>query len=241
MFLDDFYTEDDRGLRISAAQGSRFAKGVAGDYNPLHDADNSRFCVPGDLMFSLAISRYGLSPHMEFRFTGMLGADTPLLLPPTDADSFELGDAGGKTCLEIRRSGEPAHDPRVIENLVCRYVSFSGHNFPHIMVPLMRRHGVMINTDRPMVIYESMSFELDRPAGPDLTLELADSSLEYNGKRGQSKLLFHFKEDGEEVGRGCKNMLLSGLREYREEKMMELVQRYEDCKTAFESQYGPDD
>jgi len=235
MFLDAFHNPDADGIRISAQQGSRFAKEVAGDFNPLHDPDNKRFCVPGDLMFSLVICRYGLSPHMEFRFSGMLGADTPLLMPATDADEFALRDANDKTYLEIKRSGEPVHDAEVIENLVRRYVAFSGHNFPHIMVPLMRQKGVMINTDRPMVIYESMSFQLDGPVGPDLTLELVDSNLEYSGKRGASKLHFEFRENGEVAGRGCKNILLSGLRDYEEEKMRDLVHRYEGWRAAHQN------
>ncbi len=233
MFLDSFFNENSTGLRISAQQASRFAKEVAGDFNPLHDPDNKRFCVPGDLMFSLVVSRYGLSPRMDFRFSGMLAADTPLLLPDTEDQAFSLLDGGGKTCLEVSRKGTPDHDPAVIENLVRRYVAFSGDNFPHIMVPLMEQQGVMINTARPLVIYESMSFELQRPATANLTLELADCSLEHRGKRGESKLHFHFKEGDEVIGRGCKNLLLSGLREYREEELTALVARYEGWKAAY--------
>jgi hypothetical protein len=233
MFLDSFYSDAPDGLRISARQGSRFAKEMAGDFNPIHDPDNKRFCVPGDLMFSLVVGRYGLSPKMEFRFSNMLGADVPLRLPDTDDDHFELRDGNDKTCLEIRRQGEPDRDPAVIENLVRRYVAFSGCNFPNIMVPLMEQHGVMINPDRPLVIYESMSFELRRPVSPELRLDLAASTLEHNGKRGESRLHFHFLERGEVVGEGCKNMLLSGLRAYRAEKLAELVERFEGWKAAY--------
>ena len=61
MFLDSFYNQNDSQLTISAEQGSRFAKAVSNDFNPIHDADSKRFCVPGDLLFAIALQRYGLS------------------------------------------------------------------------------------------------------------------------------------------------------------------------------------
>ena len=59
-FLSDFFLLDSAGCyEVSAEQGSRFAKEVAGDFNPIHDHDSKRFCVPGDLLFAIALSDFG--------------------------------------------------------------------------------------------------------------------------------------------------------------------------------------
>ncbi len=34
---------------------------VVDDFNPIHDEDNKRFCVPGDLLFSVLLANVGLS------------------------------------------------------------------------------------------------------------------------------------------------------------------------------------
>lgn len=78
MFLDDFHTLTDGRIRISAQQASQFAKRIAGDYNPIHNPDARRFCVPGDLLFALVLARFGLSQRMSFRFLSMVGDGTPL-------------------------------------------------------------------------------------------------------------------------------------------------------------------
>lgn len=70
MFLKEFYAIQDGCVAISAAQASMFAKEVAHDFNPLHDEDAKRFCVPGDLLFSLVLEKYGLSRNMHSRFPG---------------------------------------------------------------------------------------------------------------------------------------------------------------------------
>src|SRR5690554_6316705 len=80
MFLDEFHSVTDGRIGISADQASHFAKRVAGDYNPIHNPDARRFCVPGDLLFSLVLRRFGLSQRMNFRFLSMVGADVPLNL-----------------------------------------------------------------------------------------------------------------------------------------------------------------
>ena len=56
----DFYAQRGEYVVISAEQASRFAKGVAGDYNPIHNPDARRFCVPGDLLFTLVLVKFGL-------------------------------------------------------------------------------------------------------------------------------------------------------------------------------------
>ena len=66
MFLKEFYDTQENSIRIGANQASTFAKEIAHDFNPLHDADAKRFCVPGDLLFSLVLEKYGLSENMHF-------------------------------------------------------------------------------------------------------------------------------------------------------------------------------
>ena len=75
MFLKDFYSIHEGSISIIAEQASMFAKEVAHDFNPLHDVDAKRFCVPGDLLFSMALEKYGLSQNMHFVFAGMVGHD----------------------------------------------------------------------------------------------------------------------------------------------------------------------
>ena len=163
MFLQQFYTGDDSAstVSISAEQGSGFAKTISNDFNPIHDMDSKRFCVPGDLLFALVLERYGLSQQMRFDFSGMVSADTPLVMPDSPADQFEIADAREKIYLKVSRAGDPLQDQQVLESLIKNYVFFSGQNFPHILVPLMAEKNVMINPQRPLVIYESMSLELE--------------------------------------------------------------------------------
>ena len=78
MLLAPFYTKNANLIRISAQQASNFAKLQCFDFNPIHDPDNKRFCVPGDLLFSLALNIYGVSESMSFTFTNMVGADMGL-------------------------------------------------------------------------------------------------------------------------------------------------------------------
>lgn len=232
MFLDPFHATDGDAVRISAAQGSAFAKSVAGDFNPIHDATNPRFCVPGDLLFALALSRFGVASRMAFRFTGMVGADA-LLSFAADGSGMRVTSEGGKSCLEIEADGDLSRDPDLIESLVRRYVAFSGQNFPHILVPLMEKHGVMINPDRPLVIYERMSFELDRLDCEDLDVELVETALEVKGKRGEARLGFALSTGQEPVGRGAKTLILSGLRDHEPTALQGLVDRYAGWKAAY--------
>lgn len=61
MFSEQFYSVQDGRIVISAPpQASYFAKEIAGgDFNPIHDPDARRFCVPGDLLFTIVVSRFG--------------------------------------------------------------------------------------------------------------------------------------------------------------------------------------
>lgn len=266
-------------ITISAEQGSRFAKEIAGDFNPIHNADAKRFCVPGDLLFAIALNRYGLHASMQFNFLDMLAADAAFTCPTIDSDSTapslsdeslsaisttsstanstnisstlstafsttlsttrlpQLIDHKGKPLLGIAASGEQTHEPAKINQLIRNYVRFSGQNFPHILVPLMRQSGVMINPARPLVIYESMAFELDNVNAQDISLTLEDSTLDANGKRGNVALIFSLQSNGKTIGRGLKKLVLSGLRDYDESTMTELADSYLASRDAYPAKH----
>ena len=236
MYLNDFHQQEQDQIIISATQASRFAKEVADDFNPLHDADAKRFCVPGDLLFSLVLAKYGVSEKMRFVFKGMVGDNTALNFTPTDAAQFSISDAKDKTYLEVERSGQPHHNDAFIEILTRNYVAFSGRNFPHTLHPLLTANNVMINADRPMVIYESMEFSIDRFDFTDPALEAAEADFSVNGKRAKAELNFVIRSGESEVGRGVKRLVLSGLKPYDVDSADALVQRYLDIKSAYCSQ-----
>lgn len=234
-YLNPFFQESDDFITITPEQASTFAKEVARDFNPLHNPDAKRFLVPGDLLFALVLARNGLSQEMEFNYTGMVGNKVLLQFPKQPDETFNIVDNQGKQYLDVTRRGEKSTDMSLIEAFTRAYVAFSGHSFPHILVPLMKKHQVMINPDRPMVIYESMAFKLDHLEIQSPTLELTDSSLKVQGKRGTVRLQFQVLENGKPVGNGYKTLVLSGLREYDEAKVQGLVDDYEDIKAGYQA------
>lgn len=235
MFIDQYFNEPNGNISFTREQGSNFAKEVADDFNPLHDADGKRFCIPGDLLFSITLAKYGISQHMEFVFSGMVVDGVELVFPEA-SDELHINDAQDREYLRVKRSGDSTRNEALIQNLTRDYVEFSGHTFPHILVPLLAEQNMMINPDRPMVIYESMVIDLDRLDIVQPSLEIDNNELDINGKRGSVRLGFNFVESGEVVGRGRKNMVLSGLREYDEQAMAEAIETYNDRKQAFRSQ-----
>ncbi|WP_355661613.1 DUF3581 domain-containing protein [Halomonas salifodinae] len=234
MFLDDYHSARDGRICISADQASHFAKGVAGDYNPIHNPDARRFCVPGDLLFALVLMRFGLSQRMVFHFRSMVGAEVPLALHLDEDGLIRVTDEAGKLYLEVERSGEITHDEAVIEAFTRRYVAFSGKNFPHYLKPLMEAQGVMFNPQRPLVIYDSMGFELERLDVREPALELSDSALEVSGKRGDVRLEFALSGAGAPLGKGSKKLVVSGLRDYDAEAMEAIVAEFYRLKGAYE-------
>jgi len=233
MFLRDYYQEDG-ALLISRQQASDFAKKVAGDFNPIHDADAKRFCVPGDLLFSLVLNKYGLSQNMDFTFGGMVGDSTELCFPELTNDNvIHISDLAGKQYLSIEREGDISTDQKLIHDLTCRYVEFSGQTFPHILVPLMAKHNVMLNPERPMVIYENMRINMLSLDILDPQLELTDSTLSVDGKRGNVSLIFSIKSADKIVGSGRKNLIISGLRQFEQANIDQLVNNYSDRKLAY--------
>jgi hypothetical protein len=233
MFLDSFYNQNAANLTISAEQGSRFAKAVSNDFNPIHDADSKRFCVPGDLLFAISLQRYGLSQEMSFTFSGMVSADTGLLFPEAPGEEFEIIDGRNKCYLQVQRSTEAVFDQDMIEQLVRSYVLFSGQNFPYILVPLMAQHNVMINPARPLAIYQSMSLHLDRLDLSQPSVELADTQMVVDGKRGDVELQFRLMDGGKLVGCGVKKIILSGLREYQQAAVDGMIADYKAWQAKF--------
>ena len=234
MFLDEFHSPAGERVCISAEQASRFAKGVAGDYNPIHNPDARRFCVPGDLLFALVLARFGLSQRMDFRFLNMVGDGTPLCFQEREDGLIRVCDENGKCYLEVTRSGETTRDEAVVEAFTRCYVAFSGKNFPHYLKPLMEAQGVMFNPRRPLVIYDSMSFSLERLEDLTPALELSNSSLEVNGKRGDCLLEFRILSGGEPIGIGSKKLVVSGLCDYDPAAMDEIVAEFYRLKAAYE-------
>lgn len=232
MFIDRYFNAQHGTVSFTRSQGSDFAKQVADDFNPLHDEDAKRFCIPGDLLFAVVLSHYGLSRHMEFTFSGMVVDGVDLVMPQPGA-SLSIDDTEGRHYLSVERQGEVTTDSTLIEELVRNYVEFSGHTFPDILVPLLQDQGLMINPARPMVIYESMIIDLDSLKISAPRLEIGRNEFTTDGKRGNVKLKFNFVDGGEVVGRGEKHMVLGGLREYDAPSMDQAVLEYRQRKMEF--------
>lgn len=227
MFSEQFYSVQDGRIVISAPQASYFAKEIAGDFNPIHDPDARRFCVPGDLLFTIVVSRFGLSENMTFKFRNLLGAEVPLEFRESEnGEAINVVDEAGKVYLEVTRKGAVTLDEKVIEEFSRCYVAASGKNFPHTLKPLMESHGVMFNPDRPMVMYESMSLALTQLENPHPDLELNNADLEVAGKRGNVTLEYNLQSSGKTVGEVAKRLVLGGLREYCPEAMAGIIEEF---------------
>lgn len=230
MQLDQYFDQDQQHILFSREQASRFAKQEADDFNPLHDIDAKRFCVPGDLLFSVLLNNYGVSEFMQVHFHGMVEGGVPLHFPDHADRDIDIRDNNEKSFLSLHRKGAVSRCETLIDSLISEYVRFSGKAFPHTLVPLMADNNVMINPDRPMVMYQSMTLQLDRLDLESVSLKMAESTLDLQGKRANICLKFTLHSDGEEVGHGSKNMLLSGLKPYQAEEMDELVNYYIERK-----------
>lgn len=233
MFLKDFYSVQNGSVNIAAEQASMFAKEIAHDFNPLHDIDAKRFCVPGDLLFSLALERYGLSQNMHVTFLGMVGQGVLLDFPDTDAEQIDVNDNQGKTYLQIERSGEISRDPELIESFIRDYVAFSGQNFPYVLVPLLAQENVMFNLSRPLVIYESMTLSFHHFNFSEASVEMLEPEMEVNGKRATAFLHFQIKADGKAVGTGFKKLAISVPSDYEAEPMQAFVDEYLSRKSDY--------
>ncbi|RRJ85442.1 DUF3581 family protein [Aestuariirhabdus litorea] len=231
--LERFHINIDDKFCFTREQSSEFAKRIANDFNVIHDVDAKRFCVPGDLLFAMVLSKTGISTTMRFTFSGMVTDGIALSLHESTDRCLSICDENGKEYLDVERSGQTSNDQSMIEQLVRSYVSFSGMNFPHLLVPLMKEHGVMFNPDRPLVIYESMALELERLDLSAPTVEFSGAALDVAGKRGNVTMNFRFIENGEVVGCGEKRMILSNLRSYEQPVIDQLIDDFNDRKSRF--------
>jgi hypothetical protein len=234
MLIDQFCSQSNGSVSFSRQQASDFAKKIADDYNPLHNLDAKRFCVPGDLLFALVLAHYGVSQHMLFTFSGMVTDEVSLNLPEYSSKLSLLGN-NDKEYLSIEMSGQNSSNSVLIDQLTRSYVTFSGHTFPHILIPLMQAKNVMINPDRPMVMYQSMLIDLERfdLTNIDLQLDKEKTVLEVDGKRGNVCLAFNLLSGRDIVGRGEKHMVLSGLRPFETQAVDQVISNYSTWKKIF--------
>ena len=233
MFLSPYFSKQNQSISVSAQQASDFAKKIAQDFNPIHDVGAKRFCVPGDLLFALVLTQYGLSQSMKFNFAGMVGDGVELQFPEQVNDSFSICDNRDKTYLNVSRQGDTSRCDAQTESFIRNYVAFSGHNFIDILMPLMKQNQVMINPERPLVIYESMSFDLSTLDFVEVSLSLVQQELKIDGKRGDVTLHFELHSGDTLVGTGIKTLVMSGLRAYDEGQAQQMCATYEGRKTEF--------
>jgi len=149
MKVSDHYSFSSDTLSFTREASSVFAKEVAGDFNPIHDPDARRFCVPGDLLFAALLDLYQAREKMEFEFEQMVDERVALKVQAND-DGFSLS-AGDKQYLSVRCSGASVEAGPANTALISAYVKFSGQTFPFLLVDLMQKNKVMINPQRPMV------------------------------------------------------------------------------------------
>lgn len=234
MAFEEYYTGQDGRIRIAAEQASRFAKDVAGDFNPLHDADSRRFCVPGDLLFALILAQFGLYQRMSVRFHSMVG-DGALLYFRQESGRITVETEAGRICLEAQHEGDVTADEDIVEQFARQYVSFSGHNFPHYLKPLLEERGVMFNPQRPLVIYDSMDFSLDELPAREPDVEFARGSLQVQGKRAAVLFEFHMNAGGRTIGTGSKRLMIGGLIPYDAQLMDETITGFNRMKSEYEN------
>ena len=235
MNIENYCNLDGSRLSFTREQASEFAKSVAGDFNVIHDVDSKRFCVPGDLLFSAIIHHYGLRQTMGFAFSGMVNDGDVLILPAVNAREISIYDENDKKYLDVSSDGAHSDNPQLIDSLTSNYVEFSGHTFPDVLVPLMKEHKVMVNTERPLIIYDHMRIALDRLDIDSVDLKQAECQFRLYGKRADVALNYEFYCNGEPVGKGQKKMVLSGLRELDLAKIDSLLDTYNSRKKAYQS------
>ena len=163
---------------------------------------------------------------MGISFSGMVSDDVTLILPEVDAREISIYDENDKKYLDVSTNGDHTRNPGLIESLSRSYVEFSGHTFPHVLVPLMKDNNVMINTERPLVMYDHMRISLDTLDIDSVKLDLSTSIFRLYGKRGDVALNYNLSCNGEKVGKGQKKMVLSGLREYDQSSIDKLIEAY---------------
>ena len=227
MFLEEYCNSlAGEHFSFTREQASEFAKRIANDFNPLHDVDNTRFCVPGDLLFAKVLMSEGLYSSMRFHFRDMVTDGIELGIISGENGHKSISDLNGKMYLEVESQGNCNRDFSMIEQLVKSYVAFSGDSFPNVLVPLMKSEGVMINAVKPLVIYDSMTLKMEHVDLNNPQLESTGATLAVSGKRGKVTFNFIYRDNGEVVGMGEKTMILSGLRPYDQETIDTMVDNH---------------
>lgn len=238
MKVDNFYSytpaEPSGTLSFTREASSGFAKEMAGDFNPIHNPDARRFCVPGDLLFAVVLDLFKARAKMDFEFEQMVG-DQVTLEVPVHEHGLKMVDAADKCYLDVSFSGDSVESTAANQSLIAAYVKFSGQTFPFLLVDLMKKHDVMINPQRPLVIYRRMSIELQDLQCDSFDLAFTGSTLKVDGKKGEVDLHFDIVSEQAVVGTGCKSMLLGGLREYQQDVIDELVAEYNSIKSAYQT------
>jgi hypothetical protein len=223
MFLEQYFNQNEQGISFTREQASDFAKDIANDFNPIHDAEAKRFCVPGDLLFSLILSKFGLSESTNIRFSGMVSDTSLLQFNRDDTGEIKVVGASEKIYVEGSMAGSATNDAEKINQVIKAYVAFSGDSFPGVLVPLWKKHDLMINTERPLVMYDSMELNINDFDFKQIELVHSGSDLEVDGKRGKAKLSFDIKSADKLIGHGKKIMTMSSLRQYKQDKIDALV------------------
>lgn len=154
-------------------------------------------------------------------------------LPESMSREFTLTDGNGRRYLTISYSEPPALNTEFVAALTEQYVQFSGQTFPDILVELMRSENVMINPDRPLVIYKNMMVELERCDVGQVELVFDEARLSIDGKKGEATLSFLITANGHSIGQGQKTMLLGGLRPYDQSAIDSIVLDYTSAKEAY--------
>jgi hypothetical protein len=78
-----------------------------------------------------------------------------------------------------------------------------------------------------------MSLHLDRLDLQQPSVELADTRMVVEGKRGDVELQFRLMDGDHIVGCGVKKIILSGLREYQQAAVDEMVADYKSWQANF--------
>lgn len=232
MHLKEYYSEHNGSFSFSQLQASNFAKLIANDYNNIHDVNSRRFCVPGDLLFALSLTKFGLYPNMKIEFKDMVKNDTSLQFTRVDDENTAITGEEEQEFMTLASSGEPVTEPTLITKIIQDYVRFSGENFPTLLVPLLKEKALMLSPTRALAMYKNMSINLHTQALNNPTIAFAGSDIEVQGKRATVILKFNFIEDAQIVGTGQKEMILSGLIPYQQEVVDGVIRDYEALKTS---------
>ena len=210
MFVDQYYTCHEENFYFPKHKSSAFAKQIAKDFNPLHDVKNRRFCVPGDLIFSAILSKFGANKEMTFDFKRMINGIEALNVVSSN-ESISVKNIQNEEMISIHRGGEITHDKVFINGFIRSYVEFSGKMFPEVILNAMKKSGVMPSLKRPLIIYVKMSFSLNVFSSNRPQVMLRETVFEKLGRKGVMSLYFDVWVNGEIIGFGEKKIFIGSV------------------------------